>query len=85
MTGEGVCQWRDGTLYKGEWKNCIKEGQGQLTYADGSQVLGEFKDDQPEGKCKKTFPDGSVYKGNMAKGLFHGQGKYKQPADGSEY
>jgi len=72
-------------LYKGGWRNCIKDGQGSLTYADGSCVTALFIDDQPEGKGVKSFPDGSVYKGMLSKGLFHGQGRYKQPADGSEY
>ena len=36
MSGEGSCIWRDGTIYVGQWKNCIKEGEGKLIYADGS-------------------------------------------------
>ena len=85
MTGEGVCQWRDGTMYKGTWKNCAKEGHGVLTYADGSKVECGFNNEYPEGRGVKTFPDGSIYKGYLRQGLFHGQGRYKQPLDGSEY
>jgi hypothetical protein len=85
MSGYGVCQWRDGTQYKGQWKNCVKDGHGELIYADGSTVVANFVDEMPEGDCKKTFPDGSTYKGKMHNGLFHGQGKYTQPREGSEY
>lgn len=85
MTGQGTCQWRDGTMYKGAWVNCAKEGHGVLTYADGSQVECSFINEYPEGRGVKTFPDGSIYKGSFKQGLFHGQGKYRQPLDGSEY
>lgn len=85
MTGDGTCQWRDGTMYKGTWRNCAKEGHGTLTYADGSKVECTFVNEFPQGRGVKTFPDGSVYKGEFHQGLFHGQGKYRQPLDGSEY
>ena len=85
MSGDGICLWRDGTMYKGQWKNCIKDGNGILTYADGSKVEGTFVLDFPEGRGVKTFPDRSIYRGNLRQGLFHGYGRYKQPVDGSEY
>ena len=72
-------------MYKGQWKNCVKDGVGLLTYADGSQVECNFVGDFPDGRGVKTFPDGSVYKGELKDGLFHGKGKYRQPKDGSEY
>ena len=28
MTGKGLCQWADGTVYEGLWLDCSKEGQG---------------------------------------------------------
>lgn len=72
-------------MYKGTWKNCAKEGHGILTYADGSRVESGFVNEYPQGRGVKTFPDGSIYKGSFHQGLFHGQGRYRQPADGSEY
>ena len=26
MTGKGLCQWADGTIYDGQWNECSKEG-----------------------------------------------------------
>lgn len=72
-------------MYTGQWQNCIKQGPGVLTYADGSQVECYFVNDFPEGFGKKIFADKSVYVGSFKAGLFHGQGRYRQPSDGSEY
>lgn len=72
-------------MYTGTWKNCVKDGEGVLTYADGSRVECNFINEYPEGRGVKLFPDGSVYKGCFKQGLFHGQGRYRQPLDGSEY
>lgn len=85
MNGQGTCWWQDGTMYKGAWRNCIKEGEGTLTYADGSQYIGPFSEDFPNGKGKKVFPDGSVYTGEFKNGQFHGSGRYKQPVQQVEY
>jgi hypothetical protein len=85
MNGQGACWWADGTVYKGTWKNCIKEGSGQLSYADGSIYSGEFKEDFPDGKGRKVFEDESNYIGDFKNGLFHGNGKYKQPHLNIEY
>jgi len=63
MTGFGTCQWRDGTMYTGTWKNCVKDGNGVLTYADGSRVECNFVNEYPEGRGIKSFPDSSIYKG----------------------
>jgi len=46
---------------------------------------GQFKEDHPNGEGTKIFPDGSCYEGNFVEGMFHGKGKFKQVADGSEY
>lgn len=40
MNGYAVCQWSDGTMYSGEWKNCQKEGEGTLEFPDGSVYSG---------------------------------------------
>lgn len=72
-------------MYNGTWKNCAKDGHGILTYADGSKVESAFMNEYPEGRGVKTFPDGSIFKGSFRQGLFHGQGRYRQPLDGSEY
>ena len=28
-------KWIDGTMYKGEWKKGVQNGEGEMHYADG--------------------------------------------------
>jgi len=49
MNGYGMCKWADGTQYRGQWRNCIKEGQGVLNYSDDSVYTGNFSQDFPYG------------------------------------
>lgn len=39
--------WADGTIYKGQFANDLKEGEGQIVCNDGSVVKGRWKADQP--------------------------------------
>jgi len=45
MNGIAICEWIDGTVYSGSWKNCQKEGHGTLKFPDGSIYKGHFKND----------------------------------------
>lgn len=38
--------YSNGDLYKGEWKNCQKDGTGHYIWADGSEYKGSWKHDE---------------------------------------
>ena len=42
MDGSGVFTWKDGRVYKGEFKNDKKHGQGYIKYPDGRKYKGEY-------------------------------------------
>lgn len=41
--GFGVCRYKDGSVYAGEWNMGYKEGLGRYEYADGSMEFGYWK------------------------------------------
>lgn len=67
----------NGLVYKGEFKNGLREGKGELQTHNGDIYKGEFKENQYSGygeyTCKET---GNVYKGGFKNGVFHGKGTY---------
>lgn len=42
--------WADGTIYKGQFVNDLKEGEGEIIYNDGTVFNGCWKADQPVSK-----------------------------------
>lgn len=38
MYGYGVYTHKDGTQYKGQWKNSQRHGKGTLIYPDGTEL-----------------------------------------------
>ncbi|MFN9902716.1 MAG: hypothetical protein ACK55Z_28830, partial [bacterium] len=53
----------DGAIYKGHWKNGIKEGYGKQRWKDGSVYEGDWKDGMVSGKGKLIHANGDVYDG----------------------
>lgn len=50
MSGKGAYTFTDGTIYEGDFKNGLKEGQGRIIYPNGDLYEGEFKNDKMNGK-----------------------------------
>ena len=50
--GEGNYYYSSGAIYKGSWKNNVKEGKGIFKWADGASYEGEFKNNVINGKDK---------------------------------
>jgi len=48
----GEKTWRDGSKYKGSFKNNKRHGKGILTSADGSTYKGYFKNNQKDGNAE---------------------------------
>ena len=43
--GQGTCNYSNGDVYEGEWKDGMPwNGQGKMTESDGSVYEGEWKD-----------------------------------------
>ncbi|CAE7342973.1 RSPH10B [Symbiodinium microadriaticum] len=47
-------------MYRGEWKNGLREGHGCFFYANGSQYVGNWVSDMKHGKGKFVCADGSI-------------------------
>ena len=55
----GKCQFPDGQIYDGEWRDGKPEGLGVKTWPDGRKYDGEFFQGKPVGVGVKTYQDGS--------------------------
>ena len=44
----------DGSIYKGQWLNGLRDGYGEIFYNDGSVYEGEWRNDKANGKGKMT-------------------------------
>jgi len=71
MHGFGVHLWKDGTVYVGQWRDDLKEGEGVYFYSDGHSYQGPFEGDERHGVGVYTYP------GRKKKALWE-NGKRKQ-------
>lgn len=67
-------RFRDGTVYRGGWRNGQRNGSGELESPSQHRFQGQWKNDMMHGSGKYTFPDGTLYDGAYWKGKFHGSG-----------
>ena len=65
--GKGSMNYSDNSLYVGNWKDNVADGNGELTILKsnkydkkGTILKGKFKKGQMNGKFKKVFPNGSI-------------------------
>jgi len=73
--GEGVYVFKDGTKYKGTFRNFKPEGQGILLSKNNNLYKGAFLKGLKEGKGKLTFSTGDIYEGKFSKDRIVGPGK----------
>jgi antitoxin component YwqK of YwqJK toxin-antitoxin module len=52
----------DGTVYDGEYKNGLKEGEGTITRSDGTRLVGTFVADLAHGTFKEYDAEGNFVK-----------------------
>jgi len=43
MHGKGLCRYKDGSVYAGDWINNKFSGYGYYKKADGTQLRGDFE------------------------------------------
>ena len=81
--GKGSCEWPDGTLYIGDWKNGKFSGEGDLIIDHDHQFTGGFSKGLKSGKGVYKYR-GIVKEGIFKKDKLHGFGKETHSA-GGEY
>ena len=76
MHGVGTCYYKDGSEYKGEWRNDKRDGRGEMHYANGDTYVGEWVGGMRHGKGELTMINGNVYNGGWYKDKKEGEGSY---------
>lgn len=64
----------DGSTYKGEWLNGMRDGKGKLTNDNGHHYTGEWLADMKHGFGKQDFKNGDIYFGQWFEDLQEGNG-----------
>ena len=84
FNGYGKMTYADSTVYEGDWKQGLWDGNGDLFYPDGDFYSGEFKEHEFSGYGTYIYSDGAKYEGYWENGMFNGNGTMSY-ADGSIY
>ena len=72
--GFGEEKYKDGSIYKGQFKQNMKNGNGKLILAGGGRYEGIFKDDKICGKGKFKFNQKKYYIGDWNNNEISGYG-----------
>jgi len=67
-SGKGVYTYKDGSKWKGEFKNGKPYGMGVCTYADGRKYEGFWKKNMPQGEGIMYMENGEIFGGIWDKG-----------------
>lgn len=84
LVGEGTFNFASGTVYTGQWRNNMMNGQGILKVPSEGTYTGDFLDSEKSGHGKFVWDDGAVYDGEWKYDQMNGQGTYTSP-DGVRY
>ncbi len=79
LHGYGICWFKNGNRYEGEWKHGKQDGNGKMFWTDekvGDYYEGEWKDDHRHGQGKYVWSKGSSYTGNFQMNDLEGFGVY---------
>lgn len=82
--GLGVYTMKNGTIYRGQFKQGKPHGFGEYKYPNGDVYIGEFKHDLFHGSGKYISASGMIHEGQYLDGKRHGQGTMTA-ANGSVY
>ena len=72
----GIEEYRDGTVYMGDFKNNKKEGIGIYRWPDGTIYYGEWKSDNMDGFCHIKYFDDRLFTGQIENGRKNGYGEF---------
>ena len=86
LDGLGVFSYKDGSVYKGQWKDGKREGKGKMTDDNGTIYEGEWKNDRYHGKGRLTDNrNETIYEGEWQNDRYHGKGKMTDNKKGTIY
>ncbi|XP_053454311.1 ankyrin repeat and MYND domain-containing protein 1 isoform X3 [Nycticebus coucang] len=71
---QGVQEWQDGCVYRGEFGMDMKLGYGEFSWPTGESYCGQFYRDHRHGFGTYTWPDGSSFTGMFYLSLREGYG-----------
>lgn len=66
----------DGSLYVGQIRDSLFNGQGRCIYPDGTVYDGSWTDGLWDGEGVVVYPDGDIYKGSFQNHIKEGKGIY---------
>uniref|UniRef100_A0A7S0CMV8 MORN repeat-containing protein 5 n=1 Tax=Proboscia inermis TaxID=420281 RepID=A0A7S0CMV8_9STRA len=72
--GKGLFQYKNGDVYKGNFKYDQPWGMGTFVYSNGNKYEGQFRKGKPHGQGTFTDGEGGVYKGHFKGGKKEGRG-----------
>lgn len=81
---EGEYEFKNGSVYKGQWHGNQRHGYGSQKWPDGAKYEGEWKDNQAHGKGTFYHVDGDMYEGDWRHDKANGYGIYLH-ANGARY
>ena len=67
--------YKDDSIYIGQWKNDMRDGEGELYYSSGEKYCGNFKEDKKNGKgffYSKNY--NNIFYGNFKDDVKDGKG-----------
>ncbi|KAL6469436.1 hypothetical protein MHYP_G00229600 [Metynnis hypsauchen] len=82
--GAGEQRWTDGSTYRGESVDGLKQGGGVFTWASGEAYEGSFYKDYRHGSGTYSWPDGSRFTGKFYLNRKEGYGVHVFP-DGTTF
>ena len=74
---KGLCKFRNGNCYEGEFRNGKMEGTGTYLWADGTKYEGEVLGNRIEGRGTYEWTNGTEYAGAVRDGLRDGAGVFR--------
>lgn len=73
--GYGEFRWKSGNIYKGNYKNDLRNGYGEMSWTDGSVYKGNWVNGIQHGFGCMRFLDGTSNEGIFNRNIFQGPAK----------
>jgi len=74
--GESKMKWKDGSVYKGLFKNNKMHGKGTFSFANGNEYVGQMINDNIEGEGTMTYSNKDQYIGQWKNCKRNGKGTF---------
>jgi len=74
--GKGTCQWVDGSIYIGEWKDGMRHGKGIYTLADGTRYEGMWVEDRKQGEGELMLNNKEIIRCTWDNDRINGEGTF---------